>query len=272
MRYPGFWVRTCLFLSLAGLLSCLHSGDAVPSKVLASQASEATRLEPTLSVSKDTKYVSCWDKKRESTVSRLVRSPILTAPDGLHRAYVEVEAIAFKPKQPDTYTGNLCENTSRLLLSEPGDANFKLVYSQTLDLSDGNSLKLVDWSPDSKYLLMERTTWKYESEGDYSDFVVFNVASQSPLSPDLYKMFERQFGRECGSENSVVGFTPQGKVVVVVAPLDDTYYNEGAISCVQQKTSLGFDLASSLQNIEILPASFTPQRYARYARENEVRK
>lgn len=65
----------------------------------------AIRLKPVVSNSKQTQYVSCWNKKNKLIGSRLVRTPVLTSMDGLHRAYVEVAATA-------TYTGDLCENTS----------------------------------------------------------------------------------------------------------------------------------------------------------------
>src|ERR1044071_1829866 len=63
----------------------------------AQQAAGVTRLSPLHSTSKNTKFVSCFGKGKP-TGSYTVRSPILTSPDGLHRAYVEVEATAFRPK------------------------------------------------------------------------------------------------------------------------------------------------------------------------------
>jgi hypothetical protein len=86
------------------------------------------------------------------------------------------------------------------------------------------------------HLLMERTAWKYESEGDFTDLVLFSLSSGSATAPDLSKILESRFGKDCGSENSAIGFTPEGNVVVSVKPLRDDYYNEGATSCVKQKT------------------------------------
>lgn len=233
----------------------------------AQDATAATRLKVSESVvSKDTSFVSCWNKNQELAGSRAVRSPILTSPDGLHRAYVDVEAVAFQPKDPATYTGNLCENTSRLFLAGPGDAEFKLAYSQAPpDIADGNSLKLVDWSPDGAYLLMERTIWKYESEGDYTDVVLFNLSSGAATAPDLPKILEARFGKDCWSSNSVIGFTPESNVVIAVSPLEDEYYNEGATSCVKQKTRLALDTKHGLQNIvQLLPADFKARHYGQF--------
>jgi hypothetical protein len=225
----------------------------------------AVRLKPSRSTSKDTKFVSCFSKG-QPTGSRTVRSPILIAPDGLHRAYVEVEATAFRPKDEPSDSEFSCENASRLFIAGPGDSQFKLVYSQSPpDLADGNSLKLVDWSPDGAYLLMERTIWKYESEGNYTDLVLFSLSSKGATAPDLSKILEGRYGKDCGSENSVVGFTPEGNVVILVAPVEDTYYNEGATSCVKHKTRLALDTKSALQQIaQVLPGDFKGRHYGQF--------
>jgi len=257
--YRGAWscLSFFLFVTFTGSSGEVHRAEM--------QQVAATRLKPSESTSKDTKYVSCWNKKQSLTGSHLVRSPILTSSDGLHRAFVEVEAIAFQPKDESTYSGPLCENTSRLFLAGPGDAEFKLAYSQSPDFSDGNSLKLVDWSPDGMHLLMERTIWKYESEGDYTDLILFTLSSGAAIAPDLSKILEARFGKDCGSENSVIGFTLEGNVVVVVTPLEDAYYNEGATSCVKQKTPLALDAKHGLKGIaQVLPADFKAQHYGQF--------
>src|SRR6266478_7460563 len=222
-------------------------------------AQSAVRV-PITARSTNTSEISCW-KGSDHPTSQLGRSPVISSSAG-YRAYAEVKATAFRAKFQETYTGPLCENTSRLFLAGPGDAKFKLVYSQSPDFSDGNSLKLVDWSPDGMHLLMERASWKYESEGDYTDLVLFSLSSGEVTAPDLSRILEGRFGKDCGSENSVIGFTPEGNVVVLVTPLEDTYYNEGATSCVKQKTLLALDAKSALQDIaQVLPSDFKAQHY-----------
>jgi hypothetical protein len=47
-----------------------------------------------------------------------------------------------------------------------------------------------------------------------------------------------------------------------VSPLEDTYYNEGATSCVKQKTLLALDAKHALQDIaQVLPGDFKARRY-----------
>ena len=229
------------------------------------QQAEATRLNPSHSTSRNTKFVSCFGKGRPPG-SYIVRSPIMASPDGHRRAYVEVEAIASRSKDEPSDSDPSCENTARLFLAGPEDSSFKLVYSQSPpDISDGNSLKLVDWSADGANLLMERTIWGYETEGEMTDLVLYAANSGAITVPDLPKILETRFGKECSSENSVIGFTPEGNVVVLMAPVKDTYYNEGATSCVKRKTVLALDVRRSLQAIaEVLPADFKTQHYGRY--------
>ena len=253
-----------LFITFEGSIGEVHG---------AQQAAAATRLKPSRSTSKDTKFVSCFGKG-QPTGSYIVQSPILTSPDGLHRAYVEVEAIAFRPKDEPSDSEPSCENASRLFLAGPGDSVFKLVYSQSPpDISDGNSLKLVDWSADGTNLLIERTIWNYESEGDLTDLVLFAVSSGTTTAPNLPKILEARFGKDCSSENSVIGFTPEGNVVILVAPVKDTYYNEGATSCVKQKTPLALDVNRSLQDIaQVLPVDFKARHYGQFPERQTSKK
>jgi hypothetical protein len=228
-------------------------------------AQSAVRL-PITARSTNTAEISCW-KGSDNPISRLGRSPVISSSAG-YRAYVEVKATAFRPKYQETYAGPLCENTSRLFLAGPGDAKFKLAYTQSPDFSDGNSLKLVDWSPDGMHLLMERVNWKYESEGDYTDLVLFSLSSGEVTTPDLSKILEGRFEKDCGSENSVIGFTPEGNVVVLVKPLEDTYYNEGATSCVKQKTLLALDAKHALEDIaQVLPSDFNARHYGQFPKQ-----
>jgi hypothetical protein len=221
----------------------------------------------------NTKFVSCFNKG-QTTGSHIVRTPVLKSPDGLHRAYIEVEAIAFQPKDESTYDGPLCENTSRLFIAGPNDDDFKLSYSQSPpEIADGNSLKLVDWSPDGAHLLLERTIWKYESEGDYTDLVIFALKSGAVTAPDLFKVFETRFGKDCSSENSAMGFLPDGNIVVAMRPPEDTYYNQGAIPCVKRRTIVALDAARGLTEVsQLLPSDFKPPRYGQFAKLQSKKK
>jgi hypothetical protein len=245
--------------------------EHLANKIIPRNAAQSAVHLPITARSTNTAEISCW-KGSDHPISRLGRSPVIFSSAG-YRAYAEVKATAFSPKYQETYAGPLCENTSRLFLAGPGDAKFKLAYSQSPDFSDGNSLTLIDWSPDGMHLLLERTSWKYESEGNYTDLVLFDPNSGAVTAPELSQILEGRFGKDCGSENSVIGFTPEGNAVILVAPLEDTYYNEGATSCVKQKTLLALDAKRALQNIaQVLPGDFKARHYAQCPKQQAVRK
>jgi hypothetical protein len=262
LRFYG----TALVLAAAVLLCCFPARSQSTQSEAVENSQPAPRLKPSLTISKDTLDVSCWSRSGKFTGSHLFRSPIFSSQDGSERAYVEVEAIAFQPKDEATYTGDLCENTSRLFLAGPGDKKFRVAYSQSLDFSDGNSLNLVDWSPEGMRLLVERGQWAYESEGDYTDFILLDAKSGAVIQPDLDGFLAARFGRGCGSDNSILGFTPEGQVAVMIAPLSDPVaVMNGAKSCVERKTLLAIDLQNSLHPVaNVLPSNFKVIRYGRF--------
>jgi hypothetical protein len=70
--YRVAWSCSSVFLSTTFVGS---KGEARHTQ----EVGAAARLEPSQSKSKNTKYVSCWNKKQTLTGSHLVRSPILTS-------------------------------------------------------------------------------------------------------------------------------------------------------------------------------------------------
>jgi hypothetical protein len=246
-----------LYASFLFAIFAFASSGQVARQISAQDASSAERLPPSESTSKDTEYLSCWKRGEKEIKSRLVRSPVLVSRDGLYRAHVEVQATAFKPKDEATYAGPLCFNDSTLFVEGPEGKNFKIVYSDSPKVLDGNSIKLVDWSPDGKNLLLEAAQWEYESEGIYTEFVIFNVGSGAIVEPDLRTILAARFGKDCWSENTILGFTPGDAVVVALRPdADETGLENGAKSCVKRKTLVSIDLAKAPpKSVQTLPAN-----------------
>jgi hypothetical protein len=226
----------------------------------------AEPLPPLESVSKETEYVSCWKKGEDQIKSRLVRSPILVSPDGLRRARVEVKATALKPKNEATYVGRLCFSDSTLFVEGPGGENSKIVYSDSPKVLDGNSIKLVDWAPDGKSLLVEAAQWEYESEGIYTEFFEFSVDSGTIREPDLMQMLAAKFGKDCYSENTVLGFTPDGAIVIALEPdADEVGLENGAKSCVKRKTLVSLNLAGQPgKNLQTIPGNAKLVHYGKF--------
>lgn len=242
-----------------GTISSTPQGNTEPSL-------SAEPLPPLESTSNETEYLSCWKKGEERINSRLVRSPGLISPDGLHRARVEVKATALKPKNEATYVGPLCFNDSILFVDGPGGKTSKVVYSDSPKVLEGNSIKLVDWAPDGKSLLVETAQWEYESEGIYTEFFIFSVDSGTIVEPNLKEMLDAGFGKDCWSENAALGFTSNGNVIVAVRPDTDVIGLEnGAISCVKRKTLVSLNLNGPPgTSVQIMPANTKVVRNGRF--------
>jgi hypothetical protein len=131
---------------------------------------------------------------------------------------------------------------------------------------DGNSIKLVDWSPDGESLLVEAAQWEYESEGIYTEFFIFSVDSGATTEPDLMAMLAARFGKDCYSENTVLGFTSTGAVVVALEPdADQVGLANGAKSCVKRKTLITLDQSrASADSVQTLPTNVKILRYGKF--------
>jgi hypothetical protein len=256
----------CLYTLFLFNWAILPAGSQAPQRENIQDSSSAERLPATESTSKETEYLSCWRRNEKDIKSRLVRSPVLVSPDGLYRAYVNVEATAFKPKDEATYAGPLCFNTSRLFVEGPAGKSFKIVYSDSPKVLEGNSIKLVDWSPDGKSLLVETAQWEYESEGIYTKFFIFSVDSGATAEPDLMAMLAARFRKDCYSENTILGFTSTGAVVVALEPdADEVGLANGAKSCVKRKTLITLDPSrASADSVQTLPANKKIFQYGRF--------
>lgn len=122
------------------------------------QAQSAVRL-PIIQRSSNTRQLTCW-KDSDHLISKLGRSPIISSSPG-YRAYAEVDAIAFKPKYQETYTGPLCENRVKLFLAKPAESSFRIVLDSnspkgdciTIEGTDScevKGIRLVDWSKNGR--------------------------------------------------------------------------------------------------------------------------
>src|SRR5690349_6784297 len=190
----------------------------------------------------DTGYVTCGDK---SPASRLVRSEVSVSPDGKRRAYTEVEAIVVHPQKTPGYTGPLCVNNSRLFVTG-ADGQFKLVFFQEpTDAEAGNSLRIVDWSEDSRAVLLELAQWQYESPGITRSPMVYDTASIVFQQPDMAHVLDKHFGMECASDVHVLGFLPERKIAIETRPLTPEAEEVlGIQSCSKKKSEWGLTIGS----------------------------
>jgi|GEM_PF-5061430 len=164
------------------------------------------------------------------------RSAVLTARNGGNRAYVETTAE--HPRQiagriPDT----LCASRSKLFVSTSTGA-FDLAFMQSPTPEwPGSDMTAIDWSPSGQYLLVDLITYQYEGEGAGHTPLIYDGDSWLASQPDLYRLFKEHFGKDCGANASIEGFTTDGLVLLKVVRLvqDPTYEPGTPPSCVKHK-------------------------------------
>jgi hypothetical protein len=200
----------------------------------------------------DPAIVTCGDKPPYA--SKTVHGDTLISPDGKHRSYAEMEAVAPSP-QPSGHTGPICVNNSRLFVGGEG-GDYKLRFLQEpFDVETGNSLRLVDWSSDSRRLLAELAEWQYDQPGTTHSVLIFDTRNGTFQQPDLTRAAAKTFGRECALNFRVLGFNPKGSIVLEAQPLSPEEEEVlGQLSCSRKKTYFEMDRATeTLVSVPDLP-------------------
>lgn len=197
----------------------------------------------------DPDLITCGEKPPLN--SRTVSGSVLISPDQKHRAYVEVEATALYPQRPSGYTGPLCVNNSRLFVSDAGD--YKLRFLQEpADVETGNSLRTLDWSADSRRLLLELAEWQYEQPGAMRSVLIFDSKNGTFQQPDLVRVLAKTYGHECSFNFRVLGFSGPGTIVLAAEPLSPEEEEiAGTSSCAKKKTF--FELDRATENLVSVP-------------------
>lgn len=232
----------------------------------AGASAQVERLPSKLKIS-DTDLASCYEEatgKLQS--SQLVRSHVLISPGGHYRAYTEVEAVASKSKTSSDWD---CASTSHLFVAAEDRPFRQVLVVEASPEALGNTVGLVDWSPDGRTLLFAQGVFQWGSDFGES-FVRFFDAGRGTLSePQLVpEAFSKRTGQTCAAVIEPLGFALDGEVVLTAAPFFMLGEDQPeAHSCVRQKGLWLFDLAS--QTWSALPDDYKVQRYGKYLSENQ---
>jgi hypothetical protein len=191
----------------------------------------------------DPALVTCGDKPPFS--SRTVRGDTLISPDGKRRAYAEIEVTALYPQPPAGHTGPTCVNNSRIFVAGE-TADYKIRFLQEpADVESGNSLRLIDWSSDSRRLLAELAEWQYDQPGVTHSVLIYDARNGTFQQPDLGRALAKTFGRDCSLNFRVLGFTAKGTIALEAQPLSPEEEEVlGLLSCSRKKTYFEMDRAT----------------------------
>jgi hypothetical protein len=205
---------------------------------------------------------SCFEK----STGRLVGSnksvtSVLTSPGGLYRAYAESEAVA---SQSPSAASAECQNTSKLFVSDSkGDKFRPVLVVKPSPEALGNSIDLVDWSPNGNRLLLAQGVWQWGSDAGGIMVRIYDAQSKNLSRESLVdEAFSRHVGKNCAGVFYPVGFSSSGQIVFTAGP----FFEEGEDkpvedSCVQQK---GFWLMdTSIPAVTQLPDNYRVERYAK---------
>jgi hypothetical protein len=194
--------------------------------------------------------------------SKRSRTSVLMSPDGLYRAYAESEAVASQASNASAE----CQNTSKLFVAGPKSREFRsvLVVAPSPEAL-GNSIDLVDWSPNGHRLLLAQGVWQWGSDAGGMIVRIYDAESEN-LSREFLvdEAFSKHLGKNCAGVFHPIGFSSSGDVVVRTGPFFDVGEDKPVEdSCVQKE---GFWLIDTvIPAVSQLPDDYRVEHYAKVA-------
>ena len=213
---------------------------------------------------------SCYEESTGRLIgSNRSRTSVLISPDGLYRAYAESEAVA---TQASNAASAECQNTSKLFVSGPKGQKFRpvLVVKPSRERL-GNSIDLVDWSPNGHRLLLAQGFWQWGSDVGGMTMRIYDAESGSLSRKFLVEeAFRKHLGKNCAGVFDAAGFSSSGEPVVVAEPFSDMEDKPVEGSCVQKEGFWLVDTATPA--VSQLPDNYRVERYGKVALESPAQK
>jgi hypothetical protein len=164
----------------------------------------------------------------QGETSRTERTAELLSPDGRQRAFAEIRAVY----------ANGCANTSTLFVDG------KPVFVQTPEEPNGNanSLGPVAWSPDSRWLLVERGLWVYASDFGATSLMLYDARTATIQKPDVPAAIARKLRKKCViGFSEMIGFDNRNRAHVRVGNWYDEGEEEPVTKCLNGVEEWVFD-------------------------------
>jgi hypothetical protein len=205
---------------------------------LISQSSLAERKEQ--SPPSHAHWISCYASDGQHFLGlKSETTPELTSPDKAVKAYAVTDAEGRPP--------HTCENTVRLFVADRGSP-VRTVFAEkpSLEAGTANSLGLVQWSPNSRWLLVEMGNWWYDSDAGGLALLLYDRRLDTVIQPDLSALIENQLRKHCSIVIlAVIGFDQDNRVLLRLADNQDEGHDEPETACFGKSPDWTFDPASS---------------------------
>jgi len=129
-------------------------------------------------------------------------SPILVSPDGANQSFARVTASG-------------CKNESKIFLRDRRFGDYKQIFLQEpKEEMLGNGVRLVDWSPDGRYLLIEEILWQYGSDADVDKKVLLYDARKGKFVQPDFNVVLKGLPKGCYADVRARGFSFDQKIMV----------------------------------------------------------
>ena len=124
----------------------------------------------------------------------------------------------------------------KLFVADAGD--FKLRFLQEpADVETGNLLRVLDWSADSRRLLVELAEWQNEQPGVSRGVLIYDSKNGTFQQPEMAHILAKTYSRDCSLNLRVMGFSAQGAIVLEGQPLSPEEEEiQGMSSCAKKRT------------------------------------
>ncbi len=180
--------------------------------------------------------LSCLDANTQSPPkAETHRTPILVCPDARCRAYAQIDATF------DQTASQPCRTKAQLFVSS-GKSSFKTVFVETTSETNGFAVSLgpIAWSPNSRWLVVERAAGNYASDFGGLDFVLYDSTTGAVSRPDALGTIEKRLGKKCVlGYRSFRGFDASSRIIMRVSDWQDD--NERETHCIDGTAEWLFD-------------------------------
>jgi hypothetical protein len=181
--------------------------------------------------------ISCFDETGQRIVgAKTVRTSVLTSPDGLKRAFAEMRV-----EEGGTAS---CFHTAELFVSI-NNSPWESVFTQEPSLETGtaSSMRLLAWSPNSRWLAVERQFASYYSEYSATALHLYDSSSGTVATPDLRIAIHKGTEEGCLLSYAILGFDAHNYLRLRVSDFQD----ENGVrysNCAQRGPEWALDPAS----------------------------